>query len=252
MREWAAAGDLYEIAWGGETWTLRLDAPIPGLYSARTGPLFGLEGLADAGRRELLAFSPVSRVGHELRFGRVEATYQPAGWGEMTVRASWSPADEDGMSLEVELSARSVERLRRVEVLILSCLQPSPPAGSHRSVEPRDPEAAALSYDGRETDLAALVTGPPGSPLGPWLASKTGREGWSYLEMARPEDTARRISEGRLPFGSTRYGLFGYDLERGVVLRARLRGFWTPTVGAFDFAERKLGEFLAEPPPLRT
>ena len=157
-----------------------------------------------------------------------------------------------GIGLEVELSARSVDQLRRVEVMALGALEPPPPAGSHRSVEPRDREAAALSYDGREADLSALVTGPPGDPAGPWLASKTGREGWAYVEMVRPEDAARRISEGRLPFRATRYGLFGYDLERGVVLRARLRGFWIPIGQAFDRAESLYRDFLDEPPPLRT
>lgn len=251
-RQWTQTGTLHEISWGDETWTLRVDSAIPGLYSSKSGPLLGLEGLAEVNRREVGAFGAKSLVSQECRFDRVEAIYRPEGWGEMTVRASWFPVDSDGIGLEIELSARSVEELHHVEVLILSSLEPTPPIGSHRSVEPRDRESAALSYDGRESDLSSLVTGPPSSALGPWLASKTGRDGWSYIEMARPEDAARRISEGRLPFRSTRYGLFGYDLERGVVLRARLRGFWTPTVGAFDVAESKLRDFLVEPPPLRT
>ena len=49
---------------------------------------------------------------------------------------------------------------------------------------------------------------------------------------------------------STRYGLFGHDLEKGVVLRARLRAVWirsqTPDVDARALFE----EFLREPPPL--
>jgi hypothetical protein len=214
--------------------------------------MLSLEGLAERGRRETGTFSLNSVQKHELRFDRVEATYIPTGWGEMTVKASWFPLVEDGMALELELSARSVEELHHVEILVRSALDSLAIAGQHRSVEPRDRESAALSYDGRETDLAGLVTGPPGAGLGPWLASKTGREGWTYLEMVRPEDCARRISEGKLPFRSTRYGLFGYDLERGVVLRGRLRGFWTPTIGAFEFAEARLRQFLDEPPPLRT
>ena len=251
-RRWAGDGPLYEIAWGDATWSLRVDAEVPGLYADLSGPLLGLEGLAEAGRREPGALSARSLSAHECRFDRVEATYRPEGWGEMTIRAAWFPVGDDGIGLEVEMSARSVEQLRRVEVMVLSTLEPPPPAGSPRSVEPRDRDAAALSRDGRETDLSALATGPPGETTGPWLASRTGREGWAYVEMARPEDAARRITEGTLPCHATRYGLFGYDLERGVVLRGRLRAFWLPSGGASNRAETLYRDFLGEPPPLRT
>jgi hypothetical protein len=244
-RHWTkATGPTYETAWGGIEWTLRL-------WSDRLGPLLALEGLSEVGRREVGAISARSLVGQECRFDRVEATYRPAGWGEMTVRAAWFPLPDEGIGLEVEMSARSVEELHRVEIMVLSALD-SPTAGLHRAVEPRDREAAALSYDGRESDLGALVTGPPGEPIGPWLASKPGREGWAYLELIHPDDASRRISEGKLPFKATRYGLFGYDLERGVVLRGRMRGYWSPLAEAFALAEAKTREFLAEPPPLRT
>ncbi|MDB5349227.1 MAG: hypothetical protein JWN86_474 [Planctomycetota bacterium] len=251
-RTWTAAGANYEIPWGEQTWTLRVDDINPGLRSARLGPLLSLEGVAGTGRCSRDALNGASLVAHEVRFGRVEATYQPQGWGEMTVRAAWFPVEHDGIGLEIELSARSVEELQRVEIMILSSLSSPPEAGSLRSVEPRDRESAVLSYDGRETDLSHLVTGPPGDALGPWLASRTGREGWSYVEMVRPEDAARRIHEGRLPFMTTRYGLFGYDLERGVVLRGRLRGYWMPKGSAFSLAEETFQAFLVEPPPLRT
>ena len=251
-RKWSGDGPIYEIPWGGETWTLRLDDARPGLRSARLGPLLALEGVAETNRWEPNLLSHRSLISHECRFGRVEAIYRPEAWGEMTVLASWFPIEDDGMGLEIELSARSVEELHRVEVRVMSLLGDLPEPGSLRSVQPRDRESAALSYDGREDDLANLVTGPPGDPLGPWLASRSGREAWSYVEMVRPEDTSRRIHEGRLPFSATRYGLFGYDLERGVVLRARLRGFWFPKAEAFTLAESAYRAFLDEPPPLRT
>ena len=251
-RRWAGNGPRYEISWGDASWSLRVDADAPGLYSDQLGPLLGLEGLAEAGRREPGALSARSLSAHECRFNRVEATYRPAGWGEMTIRAAWFPVGDEGIGLEVEMSARSVEQLRRVEVMVLSVVGPPPPAGSPRSVEPRDRDAATLSHDGRETDLSALAIGPPGQTTGPWLASQTGRQGWSYVEMVRPEDAARRISEGTLPFRATRYGLFGYDLERGVVLRGRLRAFWLPGGGVPEAAEVLYRDFLDEPPPLRT
>lgn len=250
-RCWSGDGPLYQISWGDATWSLRVDADVPGLYSDRCGPLLGLEGLAEAGRREPGALSAPSLSKHECRFNRVEATYRPEGWGEMTVRAAWFPVGAAGIGLEVEMSARSVEQLRRVEVMVLSATKPAPPAGSPRSVEPRDRDAAALTHDGRETDLSALATGPPGEATGPWL-SPQARAGWSYVEMVRPEDAARRIREGDPPSRATRYGLFGYDLERGVVLRGRLRAFWLPDGVAIDVPQVLYRDFLDEPPPLRT
>ena len=72
------------------------------------------------------------------------------------------------------------------------------------------------------------------------------------MEMVRPEDASRRISEGKLPFTTTRYGLFGHDLEKGVVLRARLRGLWLPLTGAMTRTEAEFQHFLTQPPPLTT
>jgi hypothetical protein len=49
---------------------------------------------------------------------------------------------------------------------------------------------------------------------------------------------------------ATCYQLFGHDLEKGVILRARLRGLWlnseTPDVQALAAYE----QFLGEPLPL--
>ena len=121
-----------------------------------------------------------------------------------------------------------------------------------RVVIPRDGSAAALSYDGREPTLSGLSTAPPGDEPALWRVPKSGRDGWTYLEMVHPEDASRRILEGTLPYRSIRYGLFGYDLERGVVLRGRLRGVWLSKDRAHSEGEAVYRGFLAEPPPLTT
>ncbi len=251
-RQWTGTGPEYQIDWGGLPFTLRLDEPRPGLRGSGIGPLLALDGLAESGRRDDSAFSTLTLAASECRLNRVEAIYTPTNWGDLTVKAVWEPLGDDAINLDVEVSARSVGHLKVVEVLVLSVLGELPPTGSMRSVEPRDARAAGLTYDGRESDLATLSTGPPGPIRHPWLAPRSGREGWTYVEMVHPDDAARRIHEGRLPFTATRYGLFGYDLERGVVLRGRLRGIWIPKDVAFTEAERRLAEFLAEPPPLTT
>jgi hypothetical protein len=71
--------------------------------------------------------------------------------------------------------------------------------------------------------------------------------------MAHPDDVARWICEGDRTASFTptfRYGLFGHDLEKGVVLRGRLRGAWITTRDLKAESIRRMDEFLHEPPPL--
>ncbi len=132
-------------------------------------------------------------------------------------------------------------------------------------VEPRDAHAAALSYDGREPSatLHSLITMPvpADAPLAlpplicPWTTVPAS--GRYYAEMVQPNDCARRIlgevaGETEPPEGalSVRYGLFGHDLEKGVVLRGRIRGVFIADPSPEGEAERQLDAFLHEPPLL--
>jgi hypothetical protein len=254
VHTWEGDGPEFRLDWGGLPWTLRVDDPRPGLRcdAQRIGPLLGLEGLAETGRRGPDALSGATLVGAELRHGRVEATYMPLGWGALRVRAAWAPIPDDGVELEIDVQARTVGQIRGLEVIVLSTLGELPPPGSHRSVHPRDRRAAGLTYDGRESDLDALSTGPPGEPLHPWLAPRAGRPGWTYVEMALPDDVSRRVHEGTLPFTATRHALFGHDLEKGIVLRGRLRAYWLPKDRAYTESERLFDGFRREQPPLKT
>jgi hypothetical protein len=214
----------------------------------------GLDGVAELGRWDPAALSGATLVGVECRHGRVEATYAPPGWGVMTVRAAWAPSgDEDeGVDLEIQLGARSVDELHAVEVRLVSTLQAALAPPGLGLVEPRDARSAGLTYDGREPDLSGLTTRPPRAPRPVWLASPPGEPtALRYLEMVHPDDLSRRILTGDLP-RTLRTALFGYDLERGVILRGRLRGLWLP--GEADDAEvaRRFDQFLHEPLPLAT
>jgi hypothetical protein len=95
-------------------------------------------------------------------------------------------------------------------------------------------QAHALSV-GELRRLEVLVSRPP-TDLAP--------EGMRYLELVRPGDLGRESREGDC------YTLLGHDLERGVVLRARLRGLWLPAEGFEAEAGARLRQFLDEPPPL--
>jgi hypothetical protein len=164
------------------------------------------------------------------------------------------------VSLEIQALARSVAELRRLEIKVCSAW-PQPehatPSPTLRWVEPRDARAAGLSYDGREGDLTGLTTLPPRESafLVPRLLDDPERCGWLYAEMVHPADVTRRIREGGTSMATartTRYGLFGHDLEKGVVLRGRLRGIWLHSDQAKQRAHECLEAFLREPPPLGT
>ncbi len=231
---------------------MRVDDRRPCLWAVddEVGPLLGLSGVAEAGRWAPSALSGATLLDHECRFGRVEATYAPLGWGALRVRAAWSPVEPDGIELAVQVSARSVGRLRAVEVMVVSGLHDDPDRSS-RFVEPRDARSATLSYDGREPGLDGLTTLPPRDACPRLCRIGTSVERFYYVEFVHPGDVSRRVSRGGSA-RSTRHALLGHDLERGVVLRARVRGHW---LGAESPHRRSLelrDAFLREPPPLTT
>ena len=257
---WRRSADEYTIEWGGCGWTLDASLDRIGLRPADDARvrLLTLSGLATTGRREDGAFRKVDLIGVELLHSRLLASFAPQGWHGLTVRAAWGPSPQgDGLDLEIQASTSTVGELRRLEILVESTPIDTPDIRS-TTVEPRDRVAALLSYDGRERAeiLQRLTTTPiPRSdahPFGP-LAVPLGTS-CSYLEMVHPYDVSRRVVE-TLNDGSTiaatRYALFGYDLEKGVVLRGRLRGVWmqgphTDRSALIDQHKR----FLHEPPPL--
>jgi hypothetical protein len=248
---WGRSGNDFTIIWAGQPWTLRAGGDRPGLYRESVGPLLGLEGIAARGRRDCKALGRASLIGTEERLGRVEATYLPLGWGELTVRASWAPADAEAIDLEVEVKARSVGQLKAVEILTVNQVGREQPRERAWRVWPRDARCASLTYDGREPDLSGFTTVPPG-PLSvhpPWLAPCDACPGWSYLALAHPDDVSRRLTDGPI---IVRDALFGHDLERGVVLRGRLRGVWLPAPVALEAAQAQFERFLAQPLPLAT
>jgi hypothetical protein len=264
LRTWRVRESEFLLEWGGLTWALAVDAPTPGLRAngqpgdRSLGPVLALAGVAASGRRSTHALSGATLVRCEQRFARIEATYAPLGWGGLTVRAAWSPAQDEGVDLEVQISALSVDELKALEVRVSSVLPENatarPAARTKHWVEPRDAAAAALTYDGREPDLRDWTTLPIAGdePLAPRVLPVGSQ---AYIEIVHLEDVARRIVPTSRPsqLGHiTHYGLFGYDLEKGVLLRARLRAHWTAADKPQDEARRLSSRFLHEPLPLGT
>jgi hypothetical protein len=271
-REWQGNGPEFTIDAGGRRWRLALDGGRPGLYGSdgrSVARLLALDHIAAVGQRDDQAFA-ASLVSFERHRGRVQASFAPRGWHGVNIRESWEPTpDSDGFDLDVQLWTTSTGVCWRVEVAVVSAWldvgRYATPSGRYR-VDARDVRAAAMSDDGREpaSILQCLTTMPvPTSaphvldPVCYPVPGPSPEVELDYFDMVQPNDCARRImaefvSEvGARRYGPlTRYGLFGYDLEKGVVLRGRLRGVWLPHPCGEPERSRRYQAFLEEPPPL--
>ncbi|MBV8487753.1 MAG: hypothetical protein JO161_05695 [Planctomycetaceae bacterium] len=266
--KWQAKPSGFVLSRGGRDWTLLLDGEFPGLHAFDKSEdvVLCLDGIAAAGRMDPGAFSSQWLVGVEHNSYQIEATYAPAGWSGLNVRARWSlAARHEGIDLQVQVSAKSVGELKALELFVTTRLAgPDGPMSRPQAfwVQPRDPRSAAFSYDGREPAgvLARLTTLPVPINLeaefGQVVADGPEASGGRYIELAHRHDVARRIIQGedfqpilgdRL---SIRYGLFGHDLEKGVVVRGRLRGIWISPSDRDLLPQAAFHEFMAEPPPL--
>jgi hypothetical protein len=268
---WRGTGPEFSLVFRSVSLSLNVEKANPGLELAKChgkARLLALDGLAQAGRYDPLAFSAPALVGWDLIRGRLAATYAPAGWGGLTVRAAWSPmSGRDGIDLEIQASTSSAARVKHVEVGVLSQWVKGEcsfsPALASR-VDARDAQSAAQSYDGREPAavLCSLTTLPLATSWATALeplvvAVPCAARPLHYVEMVQPDDVARRIiglpaddrTRSQLLL-SVRYGLLGHDVEKGVVLRARLRGQWIESESPADEAQVLWRQFLHEPLPL--
>ena len=167
-RAWQGSGSEYKITWGDQPWTLRLDGDRPGLHAVDrpADHVLCLSGVAAAGRFDPSALSGLSLLGVERVAQRVEASFAPANWSGLQVRASWRLCPTlERVDLEVEAQASSVGELRAVEVFVAThVVNPEAPRREpdHIWVHPRDARSARLSYDGRvpANQLARLTTEP--------------------------------------------------------------------------------------------
>jgi hypothetical protein len=257
--------------WGGHLWTLKADEDCPGLHRASdraTARLLSLHGLARAGRFEAGAFAAASLVHFERLRSRVQATFAPQKWDGLLVRAAWSPArGGDAVDLEVQVSLTSEATISELDVVVLSQVWGrggEQPAVQPERLDAREARATALGYKSREPAGAVREATKAPLPRSPQLSLRPRVAAWPgldpgvfYVEMARANDVARRITDEPIHAGSTtgpalstRYDLFGHDLEKGVVLRARLRGCWIRSSRPDDDALALEKEFRGEPLPL--
>jgi hypothetical protein len=222
-----------------------VDAARPGLVVVGhpIGPVLALDGITAPGRCDPDALGGTSLAGHEVMFDRVEAVYTPADWDSLRVRATWAPRGDDLIDLEIQVQAFTVGDLESIEIHVTS----RPGTSALEELADLDPSEVARLRDARSTLPL------PGEGSVPTVLVDLGEPADGpryYLEMIHPDDGLRReVDPGS---GTVRYALFGHDLERGVIVRGRLRGIWYAARPDHAEVERRREEFLREPLPLGT
>ncbi len=98
----------------------------------------------------------------------------------------------------------------------------------------------------------ALASGGPLSVEASCALVRLPGETWSYAEMTHPSDPAECEVASCADTGraALRHELFSGSLEKGVILRARLRGVFLPRESDCDAASAAFAEWTAAAPPL--
>jgi hypothetical protein len=98
-------------------------------------------------------------------------------------------------------------------------------------------------------DRSALFSSVQG--LGCFLF-ESRQEGMTYLEMVHPSDFTATELSAEHPAGYCRmsHRLFGGSLEKGVILRSRVRGILLPASSDFEEAHREYLAFVGADLPL--
>ncbi len=116
-------------------------------------------------------------------------------------------------------------------------------------------EAVRIAADGQSRALRpgqdVLVRAPGAGAT--CLLIRTAIEGLSYAEMVHPADIHESLWRAGADQGGSslvRHGLFCERLERGVILRARMRGVLLPRNGDASVAAACYAAFAAADPPL--
>ena len=127
-----------------------------------------------------------------------------------------------------------------------------------RTIFSRDRYSSGMIGSASESDPGETWSAPAG--MMPLIVFRLPGNQISYVELFQLEDVSRLILEstpddetgmngGKV---SCQHALFGRDLERGVVLRARLRRIWLTREADLEFAQQCGACFLEEPPALNT
>lgn len=277
---WQIAADAYRLNHSGFRASVALRGPAPGLRKLSLtwgddtlkwpGPVLGVHSIEVAGKPPFPVGFAATRPDHRLRANLLDVQLDETSRCPVRLQVYWSAARARQIDLEVlattvhefaklEVLTRSTapvkETLARSECLIRSSadrrwidVREASRVGAEWLVIPRDRDAAALALDGRSPRLDESILAPPfHSPI---VCYRPAGRSWSYVEMTHPADCVRIIAQCERASVSWGFGLFGLDIEKGVILRGRVRAAFIPRHRDTDQATRLFRQFVAEPPHL--
>ncbi len=272
--------DRYWLRTGQRGYRLQL-AGLTASLLLRAGPA-GLRRLA---AHELRVHGPVLSVSHWVAQGvdprpaparggtwehwarqeQVTACYEEGPANPTRYELRWRVLQGDLIELEASVATSLVPALRGFELFSLGQVAAGQlllpvqrgaeiewldAAGESRRwvMVVRDERTSELVRDGRWPAAArAAVVGTYAVPL---VVYRPVGLSWSYIELGHPLDVTRLIVERRGRRLRWSFGLFGLELEKGVILRTRLRAAVAPRADDLTHAERLARELAVSPPPL--
>ncbi|MDX2037593.1 MAG: hypothetical protein SFX72_13150 [Isosphaeraceae bacterium] len=202
--------------------------------------VLAMRAVVDAPRVDDSAFEAATLAGIDLHLGRLQATWHPRDWGGMVVKGVWEPLADGGLDLTVHLQADSVDELQAVEIEVGSRLRRASTSASGPA--PESIGRAATSAD------ATVLPGFEPHPSTAWIHEEAS--GRCYVELCGGHDLSRSSLREEADGELLEHALFGHALEKGVVLRARLRGYWFETRPTHEQVIDLLSRFRAEPLPI--
>ena len=274
-RRWHSTPHGYDLKHAGLTGILKLDESNPGLRNVTPpfadgctewpGPLLALRSAQASGKRPGKVQVGNERPSQRLRNNTVDIQLAaPRNW-PTRLHLYWG-ARYAGQ-IELQVLASTPEPIEGLEVLTFSQVPFSEvmvPVGHnttqwidlqdaarvHRNwlVVPRDSAAASLSLDGRFPRFGEMTIWS--AYRIPVVLFRPPNQQWSYVEMSHPEDCSRIIARVRRGSAQVCFGLFGLDLEKGVILRGRVRAAFIDRKDDMEHVAELYHEFSVADPPL--
>lgn len=223
---------------------VRLDGPSPGLERPASAG-------AEAATTRLLAIQlgrarSAEGISAHVREGDLVATFEETPDSLLRVQAYW----RTGWAAGVAGVLAGVD----LEVSVQTSLLDNDP---RLTTESRLPPAEVWSLVGDTWQQltpgkSPLVLGPESGTSA--ILCRFAGEQPSYFEMTHPADFRRLGMEVEWGTSGIRIdrALFGHDLEKGVILRSRIRGGLVPRASDQTVARRAWQAFIASPLPLTT
>lgn len=250
MHPWALQERLAALRLESMTATIDLSRPDQGLQGLCLGAadgwpiearLLGIELPGHAAADEDLLLDCYTR-GREL-----VAAYRPSAIWPVQADIIWhvggpSQAASTLATIDVVISVRTELLDSRPEMAVVSML---PAMEVCRLLDGDRAQFASLPMSSMATESIEPHSGPS------CLLFRSADSQFSYVEMSHPEDLRRDelvAAEGGMV--QTRHRLFSEALEKGVILRARVRGAFVPRQGDQRIAATCFAAFAAEEPPL--